>query len=109
MSSANKHKSESTLDRSGLPGWLRWLADAVESGEVPVEGGQAVSVEGFRSLKISVKENYGGGLSVKLGVKFPAAAGALIITVSVGIPSTGKLLALLSICCSAAFTSVSSG
>lgn len=77
MSSANKHKSESSLDRSGLPGWLRRLADAVESGELPVEGGQAVSVEDFKCLKISVKENFGGGLSVRLGVKFPAAAGAL--------------------------------
>lgn len=74
MSSANKYKSESIIERTALSAWLRELADAVDSCELPSQAGP-VALEGFRSLKVSVRQAYGGGFAVKVGVKFPRPAG----------------------------------
>jgi len=73
MSNSNKHKSEKKLDKSELAGWLRDLAAAVESGELPGETG-AVSLEGYRSLKLSVKQGFDDAFLAKLSVKFPKNA-----------------------------------
>jgi XXXCH domain-containing protein len=73
MSMSNKHKSEATLEKSELPGWLRGLADALEAGELAGESGP-VSLEKYRSLKISLKETFDGKVRAKLGVKFPRPA-----------------------------------
>jgi len=73
MSNSNKHKSEKKLEKSELAGWLRDLAAAVESGELPGENG-AVSLEGYRSLKLSFKQGLDGAFLAKLSVKFPKNA-----------------------------------
>lgn len=73
MSMSNKHKSEATLEKSELAGWLRGLADALEAGELASESGP-VSLEKYRSVKISLKETFDGKVRAKLGVKFPRPA-----------------------------------
>lgn len=65
-----KYKSEAVVEKSALAGWLRELADGVEAGELPSQGGP-VSLEGCRGMKLSVKHGMGETLFVKLSVKFP--------------------------------------
>jgi XXXCH domain-containing protein len=65
-----KYKSEATIEKTALGGWLRELADAVEAGELPAQG-EAVSLEGCRGMKLSVKHGFGDTLRVKVSVKFP--------------------------------------
>lgn len=71
MRISNKHKSEKVLDKSELAGWLRDLAAAVEAGELSGEAGAVLSLEGFRSLKLSFKPGFDGKVMAKLSVKFP--------------------------------------
>lgn len=77
MSMGNKHKSEKMLEKSEIAGWLRDLAAAFETGELPGEAG-AVNLEGYKGLKLSIKPGFDGKVMAKLSVKFPkAVAGAL--------------------------------
>lgn len=68
-----KYKSEATVEKAALAGWLRELADAVESGELPAPdaAGDPVSLEGCKGMKIGVRHGFGDSLRVKLSVKFP--------------------------------------
>jgi len=70
---SNKHKSDITLEKSELGQWLRDLATAVEAGELPCEAGP-VSLEGYKSVKFSFKETFGGKVRAKVSVKFPKPA-----------------------------------
>jgi XXXCH domain-containing protein len=70
MSMTGKHKTEITLEKNALAGWLRGLADSVQAGELPAETG-SICLEGYKKMEISFKESYGGNVQVKLSVKFP--------------------------------------
>ncbi|MBI4807229.1 MAG: GAK system XXXCH domain-containing protein [Desulfovibrio sp.] len=72
MSMSNKHKCERMLDKSAVAGWLRDLATDFDRGELAGEAG-AVSLEGFKGLKLSIKPAFDGKILVKLSVKFPKA------------------------------------
>lgn len=67
---SNKFKSEFMLEKGGLAGWLRTLAEAVEAGELPAETGP-VSLSGYRSLKLSFEEDLDGKVLARLSVKYP--------------------------------------
>ena len=77
MSMTGKHKSEAMIPRDAVPRWLRDLADAMEAGELRSETG-AVSLEGWRGLKVSMKEGFGDRMDVKVSVKFPKASRQLL-------------------------------
>lgn len=76
-----KYKSEAVVEKSALAGWLRELANGVEAGELPSQSGP-VSLEGCRSMKLSVKQGLGETLDVKLSVKFPKPAKTTGVAVS---------------------------
>ena len=74
MNMTSKHKTEVVLEKGALADWLRALAGGVESGELGTEAGP-LNLEGYKDLKVSFKEDFGGKVRVKLSVKFPKAAG----------------------------------
>lgn len=69
MVDPNKLKAQCLVPKAELADWLRALADGA-----PALDGQALPMEGFRSLKISMKDA-GEAYKVKVAVKFPKPEG----------------------------------
>ncbi len=74
MSMKRKIASESIISAQDLSVFLRGLADAVDAGELVGEAGPE-SLEGFTGFKVGAKALAGGGMRVKVRVKFPRPAG----------------------------------
>ena len=77
MNMTGKQTSEAMIDRDGLPQWLRELAAAFDAGELPGPAG-TLGLQGWRGLKISIKEGFGGQMRAKISVKFPKASGQFL-------------------------------
>lgn len=75
MSMTGKIKKQSLLAPEELAAWLRRMADAVEDGSLPADGDadEAVPLEGWLGIKLSVKRALSDGVRAKLSVKFPKA------------------------------------
>jgi len=69
MVDPNKFKAQCLVPKAELADWLRALADGA-----PALDGQALPVEGFKSLKISLKDA-GEAYKVKVSAKFPKPEG----------------------------------
>ena len=70
---AGNSTMELNMDRAGLSGWLRDLATGLDTGGV-LPGGEAIALEGFKNLKLSMKPNPDGTVRVKLSAKYPKPA-----------------------------------
>ncbi len=69
-----KRRMELSMDRAGLSAWLMNLAESFERGEYLSEE-PPVDLEGFRKLKVSLRQNPDGSVQVKLSAKYPRPSG----------------------------------